>query len=135
MNTDFTIATRLDEEYTKTLDAVALAREGTEEAKWQLQKLNELHKQRMAEQKVSDESYLQMEELSLKKEELELKKKQAKEAKTDRYIKYGLEGAAILLPIGASWYWMSKGLTFEQTGSFTSKVQQWVSGHTRLFKK
>ena len=45
------IANLLDEEYIRTLQAVSSAQAGSEEAKWQLQKLSELHKQRMNEQK------------------------------------------------------------------------------------
>lgn len=129
------IATMLDEEYEKTLKAVSEAEVGSEEAKWQLQKLGELHKQRMNEQKTSDEVYLQMEELSLKKAETQMKKQQMKDGKKDRIIKIVLDGAAILIPVTVSSYWMAKGLTFEQKGTFTSRTGQWLSSHLRLFKK
>lgn len=122
------IETMLDTEYRTTLEAVAHATTGTEEAKWNLQKLVELHKQRMNEKQASNEAYVRY-------EEIRMKKRQQKDAKIDRIIKVALEGSAILVPVFASAIWMSKGLRFEETGSITSRVPSWVSTHMRLFKK
>lgn len=130
-----TIAMMLDEEYEKTLEAVSKATTGSEEAKWQLQKLGELHKQRMNEVKLFDDSILQDEELKLKRREASMKEEQMKESRKDRIIKIVLEGAAILVPVTVSSYWMAKGLKFEQDGTFTSRTGQWLSNHLRLFKK
>ncbi len=130
-----TIAMMLDEEYEKTLEAVSQAQTGSEEAKWQLQKLGELHKQRMNEAKLLDDGILQDEELKLKKREALMKEEQMKESKKDRIIKIVLDGAAILVPVTVSSYWMAKGLKFEQNGTFTSRTGQWLSSHLRLFKK
>ena len=121
------IQAMLDEEYERTLEAVSNSTAGSEEAKWGLQKLAELHRQRIAERKASDESFLQVEELQLKKADVSLKKEQLKEGRKDRWIRIVLDGAAILIPTAASCYWMSKGLKFEETGSFTSKTGQWLS--------
>lgn len=126
MNTE--IADMLDEQYQETLDDVARARAGTEEAEWNLKKLAELHKQRMAEQKTLNETYIQGSELALKEEA-------AKESKKDRIIKTVLDAAAILVPTGLSCYWMAKSLKFEETGTFTSRAGQFVSNHFKLFKK
>lgn len=125
---DTQIMTMLDKEYERTLNEVSLATTESEEAKWQLQKLTELHKQRMNELKASDEAYLQMEEISMKKEQM-------KEGKKDRIIKIVLEGMAILVPVTVSSFWMAKGLKFEQSGTFTSRTGQWLSNHLRLFRK
>ncbi len=130
-----TIAMMLDEEYERTLEAVSQAQIGSEEAKWQLQKLGELHKQRMNEAKLRGDGILQDEELKLKKREASMKEEQTKESKKDRIIKIVLDGAAILVPVTVSSYWMAKGLKFEQTGTFTSRTGQWLSSHLRLFKK
>jgi hypothetical protein len=136
---DETIRKMLDEEYTETLRAVSEAQAGDEDAKWQLQKLTELHKQRMNEEQTERENYVQFEELSMKRkqidEEIELKKEQLKDGKFDRIAKIALDGAAVVVPCVVSSYWMGKGLKFEETGSFTSRVGNWVSGHLRLFKK
>ena len=118
----------LDREYTATLKAIADAQAGTEEAKWQLQKLAELHKQRMNEEQTGRENYASYEEIELKREQL-------KDGKFDRIVKVVVDGVAIVLPCVVSSYWMGKGLKFEETGSFTSRVGNWVSGHWRLFNK
>lgn len=64
-----------------------------------------------------------------------MKEEQMKESKKDRVIKIVLDGAAILVPVAVSSYWMAKGLKFEQNGTFTSRTGQWLSNHLRLFKK
>ena len=125
---DTEIGERLDREYMDTLKAIADVQAGTEEAKWQLQKLAELHKQRMNEEQTGRENYASYEEIELKREQL-------KDGKFDRIVKVVVDGVAIVLPCVVSSYWMGKGLKFEETGSFTSRVGNWVSGHLRLFKK
>ena len=82
-----------------------------------------------------DDGILQDEELKLKKREASMKEEQMKESKKDRIIKIVLDGAAILVPVTVSSYWMAKGLKFEQNGTFTSRTGQWLSSHLRLFKK
>lgn len=144
LNTE--IRQMLDDEYTDTLKAISEAKAGTDEAKWQLQKLTELHKQRMSEEQADRESYARFEELSMKqrqidndaearKEELELKREQLKEGKSDRIVKVVVDSVAIVVPCVASSYWMGKGLKFEETGTFVSRVGNWVSSHMRMFKK
>lgn len=125
---DLDIRRALDEEYSETLKVVSEAREGDEKAKWQLQKLAELHKQRMSEEQTGEENYFRFKELELKTEQLKVDK-------FDRVVKIVLDGVAIVVPCAVSSYWMGKGLKFEETGSFTSRVGTWVSSHLRLFKK
>lgn len=129
------IATMLDREYEETLKAVSNATTGSEEAKWQLQKLNELHKQRMNEIEANQKACQRSDDLYYKEKELQLKEAQMKDDKKDRIVKIVLDGAAILIPVTVSSYWMAKGLKFEENGTFTSRTGQWLSNHLRLFKK
>lgn len=129
------IQAMLDEEYERTLQLVSSAKPGSEEAKWALQKLSELHKQRIAEKKASDESYLLVEELTLKQADVTLKKEQLAESRKDRWFRVVLDGAVFLGSTAVSCYWMAKGLKFEETGAFTSKAGQWLNGHLRLFRR
>lgn len=108
------ISKMLDEEYQATLTEVSLAKSGTEEAKWQLEKLNALHKQRMDEQKTILER---------------------KDSKKNRVVKIVMDGLATLIPVGASCFWMSKGMEFENKGTYTSRTLKWVNDHLRFFKK
>lgn len=44
------------------------------------------------------------------------------EKKFDRYFKYGIASAEILLPLMFYAYWMRKGFKFEETGTITSNT-------------
>lgn len=129
------IKTMLDREYEETLKAVSLATTGSDEAKWQLQKLNELHKQRMSEIEAHQKTDQRNDDIRYKEKELAMKEAQIKDGKKDRIIKIVLDGVAILIPVTVSSYWMAKGLKFEENGTFTSRTGQWLSSHLRLFKK
>ena len=65
---DMDIRQMLDKEYKITLKAVSEAKAGTDEAKWQMQKLIELHKQRMNEEQTDRDTSIRSEELELKRE-------------------------------------------------------------------
>lgn len=129
------IRTMLDREYEETLAAVSLATTGSDEAKWQLQKLNDLHKQRMAEMEAIQKASQHDSDFYYKEKELQLKEAQMKDGKKDRIIKIVLDSAAILVPVTVSSFWMAKGLKFEENGTFTSHTGQWLSSHLRLFRK
>ena len=125
----------LDEEYERTLTEVSQAKTGSDEAKWALQKLAELHKQ-MTEDKMNDNKCcVEMQKVALEERETLFKEQQAKEGKLLNVVKIVIDGVAIVLPIWASWIWMSRGLQFEKTGTFTSRTGNWMSNHLRLFKK
>lgn len=118
----------LDEECKQTLLVLSSCIEESEDAQWELKKLAQLNEMRMAERKAAYDEYCRDRELRLKEAELE-------DAKRDRVIHTALDIAGILIPTGVSCYWMAKGLKFEETGCFTSRVGQWVSSHLRLFGK
>lgn len=125
----------LDEAYERTLAEVSQAKTGSDEAKWALQKLAEFHKQ-MAEDRMNDNKCcVEMQKVALEEREALLKEQQAKEGKLLTVVKIVIDGMAIVLPVWASWIWMSRGLQFEKTGTFTSRTGNWMSNHLRLFKK
>ena len=132
---NLTMKRMLEEEYEKTLAEVSQAKTGSDEAKWALQKLAEFHKQ-MAEDRMNDNKCcVEMQKVALEERETMFKEQQAKEGKLLNVIKIVIDGVAIVLPIWASWIWMSRGLQFEKTGTFTSRTGNWMSNHLRLFKK
>lgn len=132
---NLTMKKMLDEEYERTLAEVSQAKTGSDEAKWALQKLAELHKQ-MAEDRMNDNKCcVEMQKVALEEREALLKEQQAKEGKLLTVVKIVIDGMAIVLPVWASWIWMSRGLQFEKTGTFTSRTGNWMSNHLRLFKK
>jgi len=125
------IKTMLEEEYKATLQAVKESKVGSDEAKWQLEKLDALHKHLMTEQQSKSES-------DAKERELRIKEQQLKDAKKDRFIKIGGDVFALaVIPfseLALRNYWMGKSLKFEETGTFTDRSGQWISGFMRLFK-
>lgn len=130
-----TMKRMLEEEYRKTLGEVSQATAGSDEAKWRLQKLTELHKQMMEEIQIENKCYVETQKLSLDTQEAAMKEEQAKENRILTIVKVVIDGIAIVLPIWASWTWMARGLQFEKTGTFTSRTGNWMSNHLRLFKK
>lgn len=122
------VKTLLDEEYKKTLQDVSETMTDSEESRWALTKLNELHEQRIKEMQIQSD-------FKVKEKELRIKEAQLKESKKDRVVRSIHDAAALLIPIGFSSYWMAKGLKFEESGSFTSRTGQWISNNLRLFKK
>lgn len=132
---NLTMKRMLEEEYERTLAEVSQAKTGSDEAKWALQKLAEFHKQ-MAEDRMNDNKCcVEMQKVALEERETLFKEQQAKESKLLNVVKIVIDGVAIVLPIWASWIWMSRGLQFEKTGTFTSRTGNWMSNHLRLFKK
>ena len=132
---NLTMKRMLEEEYERTLAEVSQAKTGSDEAKWALQKLAEFHKQ-MAEDRMNDNKCcVEMQKVALEEREALLKDQQAKEGKLLTVVKMVIDGMAIVLPVWASWIWMSRGLQFEKTGTFTSRTGNWMSNHLRLFKK
>lgn len=125
---DVNIELMLNEELEKTLKAVSEARTASEEAKWELMKLDQLAKQ-IRDNEKDAEDYV------FRDRELKLKEDQVQEGKKDRIIKIVLDSAAIVIPAGVTSYWMAKGLEFEKTGTFTTRVGQWIGNHLRLFRK
>lgn len=132
---NLTMKRMLEEEYERTLAEVSQAKTGSDEAKWALQKLAEFHKQ-IAEDRMNDNKCcVEMQKVALEERETLFKEQQAKEGKLLNVVKIVIDGVAIVLPIWASWIWMSRGLQFEKTGTFTSRTGNWMSNHLRLFKK
>ena len=55
-------------------------------------------------------------------EDATLKAFQLDENTLDRYAKIGIAAAELVLPLMFYGVWMSRGLRFEETGTFTSKT-------------
>ena len=151
----------LDAEIERTLKEISEVETGSEEAKLALIKLDKLHGQRIKEleaelknKQLTDASLAKNDENDLRKAELELRVKQAEkeaelkqaeldqkdaelqEAKRGRRWRTVLDILGIAVPTAATAHWLYKGMKFEQEGQiFSSRTVQWLSNHTRLFKK
>lgn len=75
---------------------------------------------RLREEESRKNSELKREELEYKKKEYEMKERDAKDIRLDRYVRWGLMAAEIILPMMFYACWMRRGFKFEETGTFTS---------------
>ena len=89
---------RVDREIQSGLNEISILTPGSEEKAAMLDELNKLYQ--------------------LKGEQI--KAAQLSEQGKDRYIKWGLEAAGIVLPLIFYAAWMRRGFKFEETGTYTS---------------
>lgn len=91
-----------------------------------IKKLAALHKLRIEELKTETEIEEKSERRAMDKavhdEDATLKAFQLDENKLDRYAKIGIAAAELVLPLMFYGVWMSRGLRFEETGTFTSQT-------------
>lgn len=123
-----TIRELLEDEYRKILKEVSEAEECSEEAKLKMQRLNELGKQLQLISQTDSE-------FASKMFEIEHKAEQIRETRIDHRVNWCINGFSIVSQLLFAGYWLGKGMKFEETGSFTSRVWQWVQAPMRFFKK
>lgn len=104
---DENIKQMLDEEIMEEITDLSILQSGSEEKSTAIDELVKLHKLRIEEAKVELEGE-------------KLKKDPTTEQSKDRYLKFGLEAAGIVLPLIFYAVWMNKGFKFEETGTYTS---------------
>lgn len=92
----------LDEEIKEEILDLQNFQSGTDEKSMAIDDLAKLYKLRIEETKNQKERKLELEESK------------------QRYIKYGLEAAGIILPLMFYAVWMNKGFKFEEKGTFAS---------------
>lgn len=74
-------------------------------------------------------------ELDRQTREEQCKKEQLSEQIKDRYFKFGMEVAGIILPLLFYARWMKKGFKFEETGTYTSTTFRGLFNRFRPTKK
>ena len=118
----------LEKEYRKTLEIVSRCSPESEESRAAMAKLSEINRQLTALAEADEVSFIRGEELKMKKAE-------SKTGKVMGWVKIGVEGVLGVAGLCLTSHWCAKGLTFEQTGCFTSRTGQWFSGIFRMFKR
>lgn len=103
----------LDEEIVRRLKGLNDMESGSKEIGVAIEDVEHLFKMRVEERKLSNELE------SNAREERDKLVENAARAK-DRYIRLGLDVAGLILPLMFYGIWMTKGLKFEETGTFTS---------------
>ena len=73
--------------------------------------------------------------LKIDEDQTDVSRNEKKEQVFERYLKYGVEIAGIVLPLLFYANWMSKGFKFEETGTFTSTTFRGLFGRFRPTRK
>lgn len=132
---DYENSQLLEEEYRRTLEEVSKAQTMTEEAKWNLTKLRELHDQMMK----NDAHDVELRKLAIEEHkadfDADMKETQAKSDKRLAILGHGLQAVSIIVPACTASRWMRKMLEFERTGTITTRSPGMLSTMMRLFKK
>ena len=119
---------KLEEEYRKTLEIMSRCAPESEESRAAMAKLSEINRQLIALAEADEVSFIRGEELKMKKAE-------SKTNKVMSWVKIGGELVLGVAGLCLTSHWCAKGLTFEQTGCFTSRTGQWFSGISRMFTR
>lgn len=121
----------LDEEIKteiKSLASMTLTSEEKSDAIDDLAKLYKLRNEHLkimadfweAQEKTKLEEKQLREEAESRKGDERVKEEQLKEDARNRYFRFGVEAAGIILPMIFYAFWMRKGFKFEETGTYTS---------------
>ncbi len=122
----------LEREILQELDDISRFETGSEEKSKAISDLAKLynlnldHDGRILEENRDsfDESY--------KEEQMDA---EAHHQKIDRWVRIGIAGAELVIPLIFSGIWMKRGFKFEETGTYTSNTFKWLFGKFRLAKK
>ena len=75
------------------------------------------------------------EQVKARDSDMQFKKNQLEEQVKDRYFRFGVEVASIILPLIFYAAWMKRGFKFEETGTFTSTTFRGLFNRFRPTKK
>lgn len=98
----------LNEEIARQLAELRNLNVGSEEMSGAVKDLDLLCRVAIEDEKTTSDTFKSMNDIS--------------EAKKDRWVKIGIAGAEIILPLAFYAFWLVKGFKFEETGCITSTV-------------
>ncbi len=111
----------LDEEIRKEIDELSNLETGSDKYTAAVESLAKLYKLRIDEMKNDNDK--------------EDEKCRIQEEIKDRFFKFGIAAAEIVLPLIFYGIWMRRGLEFEKNGTFTSQVFRGLFNRFRPTKK
>ena len=130
MNED--VREMLDEQIRNEFDALTQYGIGSKEHSIAADNLSTLYKLRIEEVKNDFEADLKYRTFE---HDCQVKQKQESDEQKNRYIRFGLDAASIVLPLIFYGIWMGKGFKFEESGTFTSTKFRNLFSHFRPTKK
>ena len=122
----------LEEEIKTEIRDLSTLEPGSKEKSTAIEDLAKLYKLRIEETK---NEWDFSEKYDTREGDKQLKKDQLEEQVKDRYFRFGVEAAGIILPLIFYGIWMRKGFKFEETGTFTSTTFRGLFNRFRPTKK
>lgn len=133
----------LEEVIAEEIDEVSSLKSGTDEKSKAVDDLAKLYKLHIESEKIklehTEKSQKQIadnrNEIENRSMEDDFRKKQLAEQRLDRYVKIGITGCELILPLIFYGVWMKRGFKFEENGTYTSGTFRTLWSHFRPAKK
>jgi len=122
----------LEEEIKTEIRDLSTLEPGSKEKSTAIEDLAKLYKLRIEETK---NEWDFSEKYDTREGDKQLKKDQLEEQVKDRYFRFGVEAAGIILPLIFYAIWMKRGFKFEETGTYTSTTFRGLFNRFKPTKK
>jgi len=122
----------LEEEIKTEIRDLSTLEPGSKEKSTAIEDLAKLYKLRIEETK---NEWDFSEKYDAREGDKQLKKDQLEEQVKDRYFRFGVEAAGIILPLIFYAIWMKRGFKFEETGTYTSTTFRGLFNRFKPTKK
>jgi len=122
----------LEEEIKAEIRDLSTLEPGSKEKSTAIEDLAKLYKLRIEETK---NEWDFNEKYESRDNDIQFKKDQLEEQVKDRYFRFGVEAAGIILPLIFYAIWMKRGFKFEETGTYTSTTFRGLFNRFKPTKK
>lgn len=122
----------LEEEIKREIRDLSTLEPGSKEKSTAIEDLAKLYRLRIEETR---NEWDFNEKYESRDSDMQFKKNQLEEQVKDRYFRFGVEAAGIILPLIFYAIWMKRGFKFEETGTYTSTTFRGLFNRFRPTKK
>lgn len=122
----------LEEEIKAEIKRLGSLKSGSQEYTTAVDSLTKLYKLKLEEDK---NTYERLDKIENREIDQESKTAQMAESVKDRYFRFGMAAAELVLPLMFYGVWMRRGFKFEQDGTFTSQTFRGLFSRFRPTKK
>ena len=122
----------LEEEIRAEIKRLGSLESGSQEHTMAVDSLTKLYKLKLEEDK---NTYERLDKIENREIDQESKTAQMAESVKDRYFRFGMAAAELVLPLMFYGVWMRRGFKFEQDGTFTSQTFRGLFSRFRPTKK
>lgn len=122
----------LEEEIKAEIKRLESLKSGSQEHTTAVDSLTKLYKLKLEEDK---NTYERLDKIENREIDQESKTAQMAESVKDRYFRFGMAAAELVLPLMFYGVWMRRGFKFEQDGTFTSQTFRGLFSRFRPTKK